>query len=71
MKNHSVLVAMSGGVDSSVCALLLKERGFPCHGVNMKLFSLANIALDTEKSCCNPEDAKDAARVAEALGMPF
>ena len=71
MKNHSVLVAMSGGVDSSVCALLLKERGFSCHGVNMKLFSLADIALDPEKSCCNPEDAKDAARVAEALGMSF
>lgn len=69
--NPSVLVAMSGGVDSSVCALLLKEAGYTCHGVNMKLFSLDDVVLDRNKSCCNPEEIKDAERVANQLGMPF
>ena len=69
--NQSVLVAMSGGVDSSVCALLLKEAGYTCKGVNMKLFSLEDITLDRNKSCCNPEEIKDAERVANQLGMPF
>lgn len=68
---QSVLVAMSGGVDSSVCALLLKEAGYTCMGVNMKLFSLDDITLDHNKSCCNPEEIKDAERVATQLGMPF
>lgn len=67
----SVLVAMSGGVDSSVCALLLKKAGYACKGINMKLFSLDDIALDQSKSCCNPEEIKDAERVAQQLGMPF
>ncbi|MBQ7335328.1 MAG: tRNA 2-thiouridine(34) synthase MnmA [Clostridia bacterium] len=66
-----ILVAMSGGVDSSVCALLLREQGYDCHGVNMKLFSLGDIAINTQKSCCNPEETNDAARVAERLGIPF
>lgn len=69
--NTSVLVAMSGGVDSSVCALLLKEAGYICQGVNMKLFSLDDIILDHNKSCCNPEEIKDAERVAALLDMPF
>lgn len=68
---ESVLVAMSGGVDSSVCALLLKEAGYACKGVNMKLFSLGNIVLDLQKSCCDPKEAEDAALIAKQLGMPF
>ena len=67
----SVLVAMSGGVDSSVCALLLKKAGYQCKGVNMKLFSLGDIALDLQKSCCDPKEAEDAASVARQLEMPF
>lgn len=69
--NQSVLVAMSGGVDSSVCALLLKQEGYRCQGVNMKLFSLDDVVLDRNKSCCNPEEIKDAERVAKQLDMPF
>ena len=69
--NESVLVAMSGGVDSSVCALLLKDRGYDCQGVNMKLFSLGDVVLDRTKSCCDPAEAEDAARIAGSLGMPF
>ncbi len=69
--NQSVLIAMSGGVDSSVCAFLLRDQGYDCHGVNMKLFSLGDVVLDRNKSCCDPAEAEDAARVADTLGIPF
>ena len=69
--NQSVLVAMSGGVDSSVCALLLKDAGYDCRGVNMKLFSLGDIILDKSKSCCDPKEALDAEQTAKKLGIPF
>ncbi|MBQ9773099.1 MAG: tRNA 2-thiouridine(34) synthase MnmA [Clostridia bacterium] len=69
MKNR-ILVAMSGGVDSSACALLLQEAGYDPCGVTMKLFSDETLPL-AKKSCGNPTEANDAARVAELLGIPF
>ncbi len=65
-----VLVAMSGGVDSSVAALLMKERGFACIGVTMKLFGGDDLALSRDHSCCSPDDVLDAASVARRLGIP-
>ncbi len=67
--NDRVLVAMSGGVDSSVAAYLIKKQGFPAVGVTLKLFSNDDINLDTDKSCCSLSDAEDARSVALRLGM--
>ena len=63
------LVAMSGGVDSSVAALLMRQAGFDCAGVTMKLYEGRSSA--DGKSCCTADDAEDARSVAARLGMPF
>ena len=64
------MIAMSGGVDSSVTAALMMEEGYACTGVNMRLYSSPETAV-TEKSCCSVRDAQDAAKVADSMGMPF
>lgn len=64
-----VLVAMSGGVDSSVAALLLQQQGHEVVGVFMRNGVAGKSAQ--EKSCCSASDARDAAVVAERLGMAF
>lgn len=64
------LIAMSGGVDSSVAALLTKEKGFDCMGVTMKLFSNEEINI-RENTCCSLDDVEDARSVAYKLGMPY
>ncbi len=60
---------MSGGVDSSVAALLLQRQGFDVVGVFMRNGVAGKSAQ--EKSCCSASDARDAGVVAERLGMPF
>jgi tRNA-specific 2-thiouridylase len=64
-----VLAAMSGGVDSSVCALLLKNSGYDVIGATMKLIS-QNSQTITEKSCCTADDAFDAKSVCFGLDLP-
>ncbi len=68
---EKVLIAMSGGVDSSVAALLMKERGYDCVGVTMKLFGNEEIGLKKEHSCCSLDDVEDARSVAMRLGIPY
>ncbi len=64
------LIAMSGGVDSSVAAYLLMNQGYDCMGATMRL--VANSEERTEESgCCSLEDVEDARSVAAGLGMPF
>ncbi len=65
-----VLVAMSGGVDSSVAALLLKERGWECVGCTMRL-SDGDLPTADEKACCSLDAVEDARSVAFRLGMPY
>lgn len=67
------LIAMSGGVDSSVAALLTKEKGLDCIGCTMKLYEAEDTDLKPEDSrtCCSLDDAEDARSVARRLGMPF
>ena len=65
-----VLVAMSGGVDSSVAAWLLKEQGYECVGVTMKLFGNDAVGLDRGHPCCTLDDVEDAREVARRVGIP-
>ena len=66
-----VLVAMSGGVDSSVAAALLHEQGHEVVGVWMRLHDVADSISEFKKSCCSLDAAEDARRVAGQLGIPF
>ncbi len=65
------IIAMSGGVDSSVAALMTIRAGYECIGATMKLFNNEDIGESREKSCCSLEDVDDARSVARTLGMPF
>lgn len=66
-----VLVAMSGGVDSSVAAALLHAQGEEVVGVWMRLHDVADSYSEFRKSCCSLDAADDARRVAGQLGIPF
>ncbi|MFN2489166.1 MAG: tRNA 2-thiouridine(34) synthase MnmA [Actinomycetota bacterium] len=63
------VVAMSGGVDSSVAAALLVEQGYDVTGIMLKLWR--EEADNTGSGCCNLGAAEDARRVADVLGIPF
>lgn len=64
-----VVVAMSGGVDSSAAAALLKEQGHEVIGITLRVWSYESTAQCG--SCCSPDDIDDARAVAEKLGIPF
>ena len=66
-----VLVAMSGGVDSSVAAALVAREGHDAVGVWMRLHDVADTYSEFKKSCCSLDAADDARRVAAQLGIPF
>jgi tRNA-specific 2-thiouridylase len=68
-----VLIAMSGGVDSSVAAAILCERGYDVVGVAMRLAPETTGAAPTRRrgTCCSHEDFEDARRVAERMDFPF
>ena len=64
-----VVVAMSGGVDSSVTAALLAQEGYDVIGVTMQLYDHGE-AIDRPGTCCAGRDIYDARRVADAIGIP-
>jgi len=67
----TVVVAMSGGVDSSVAAALLVEQGYNCIGVMMRLWAETGAGEGSTNKCCSLESVNDARRVADQLGIPF
>jgi len=72
MTRPRVLTALSGGVDSSVAALLLQQQGYEVIGVFLRNGIEAPSGRSTNKQgCCSIDDALDAARVADRLGIPF
>src|SRR5208282_1385623 len=64
-----VVVAMSGGVDSSVVAALLHEQGYDVIGITLQLYDHGAM-VSKKGACCAGQDIHDARRVAESLGIP-
>ncbi len=67
----SAIIAMSGGVDSSVAAYLMITQGYDCIGATMKLFYNEDMGMDRQKACCSLEDVENARSVAFRLGIPY
>jgi len=71
LKGVRVIAAMSGGVDSSVMAVLLKEAGLDVVGVFLNVWDYSRDEVSGHGSCCALEDSYDARRVADHIGIPF
>ncbi|GGG92444.1 tRNA 2-thiouridine(34) synthase MnmA [Silvibacterium dinghuense] len=75
--NNTVAVAMSGGVDSSTVAAMLKDEGFDLVGLTLQLWNQRRLAghegmpEQVQGRCCSIDDVYDARRVAETLGIPY
>ena len=68
---RKALIAMSGGVDSSVAALLVKQQGCDCIGCTMKLYDNEDAGIPRGHTCCSLDDIEDAKAVAHRLQMPY
>ncbi len=72
MKNKTVVVGMSGGVDSSVAAYLLKNQGYHVIGITMQIWQKQDACLvENEGGCCGLSAVEDARRVAHQLDIPY
>lgn len=69
MKTGRVLLAMSGGVDSSVAAILLKEEGYDIIGITLKTWNYENIGIQNQTSCCSLDSINDARSLAVKLDI--
>ena len=65
------LIAMSGGVDSSVAAYLAQREGYECIGCTMKLYTNTDAGISERHTCCSLDDVEDARAVAYRLGMRY
>ena len=68
---NTALIAMSGGVDSSVAAYLMAEQGYDCVGTTMRLYRNEEIGRGCFHTCCSQRDIEDAAEVAFQLDIPY
>ncbi|MCR4650913.1 MAG: tRNA 2-thiouridine(34) synthase MnmA [Lachnospiraceae bacterium] len=68
---NKALIAMSGGVDSSLAAKLTIDAGYDCIGCTMKLYDNEDVGLSRGHTCCTLDDVEDAKSVAYSLGMPY
>lgn len=66
-----VLIAMSGGVDSSVAASLMQQQGWDCIGATMTLYRNEDIGRSSSRTCCSLDDVEDARSVAFRLRIPY
>ena len=71
LKNKRIVVAMSGGVDSSVCAHLLKQQGYDVVGMTIKTWTNDECRDEKSKGCCSLRDIDDARSVARQLNIPY
>ncbi len=69
--NKRALIAMSGGVDSSVAASLIADKGYECMGCTMRLYENDVIGEDLFGTCCSLKDTQDARAVCEKIGIPY
>lgn len=69
-EKRGVLIAMSGGVDSSVAAWLMVQQGYQCMGLTMRQYQDSSCHLAPFPTCCSPQDIEDARQVAFQLDIP-
>lgn len=69
--NKKAIIAMSGGVDSSVAAYLVKKAGYEAMGVTLKLYDNETVGGSRGKTCCSLSDIEDARSVAYKMDMPY
>lgn len=65
------MIAMSGGVDSSLAAKMIKDAGYDCIGCTMKLYDNEDIGISRGHTCCSLDDVEDARSVAYSIGIPY
>ena len=71
MNEKSALIAMSGGVDSSSAAFLMREQGYECMGTTMRLYRNEDLGACNFRTCCSEKDIEDASEVAFQLDIPY
>ena len=71
MSSMRALIAMSGGVDSSVAARMMASQGYDCVGCTMRLYENDVVGMDLMDTCCSLENTQDARGVTEKIGIPY